>query len=274
MLWPEIKLYFTSAGWEFAEEFTTAPGHASVLAKNYTLSGYDLIVAVGGDGTLSEVINGVLNSTPCKVALIPAGTGNDFARSLGIPLDWQNACKLLVQMPVREIDVGQVNGRYFINVAGLGFDAEVAAEINKSLKKVSGMKAYLIAVFKCLYNLKPIEIVIKTEQKTVVKSVLLMAVGNGKSYGGGFMITPQAKIDDGLLDICLIEKTSMLDLILNLPTVMAGRHLKHPKVRTFRACSVEVLSKSPVQIHTDGEITGTTPALFSISPTRLSFIAR
>lgn len=271
-LWPEIKKEVATFDWELTEIFTNGPREATRLAKEQVLQGAELIVAVGGDGTLSEVVNGIVLAGKCSVGLIPVGTGNDFAKTVNIPLAWMEACRILKANYSKSVDLGLVNGRYFINIAGIGFDAEVANEINTSFKHFTGLTGYLLAVFKRFLFFKIAKVDIKIDNLSLQKEIILLAIGNATCYGGGIFITPEAKIDDGLFDLCVIEKTTRLDFLVSLPLVLKGKHLKHPKVSIFRGQKIRVESSQKLNVHADGEIIGTTPVSCEIIKQAIQFI--
>lgn len=234
--------------------------------------GAELIVAVGGDGTLSEVVNGVILSGRCSIGLIPVGTGNDFAKTVNIPIDWKDACKILKDNYSSCVDIGLVNGRYFINIAGIGFDAEVANEINTSFKHFTGLTGYLMAIFKKLLFFKTTKVNINIDGRSLQKEIILLAIGNATCYGGGLFITPEAEINDGLLDLCIIEKTTRLDFIISLPLVLKGNHLKHPKVTMLKGKNIMLESNEKLNLHADGEIIGTTPVTCQVINRAIEFV--
>ncbi|MHB1420540.1 MAG: diacylglycerol/lipid kinase family protein [Bacillota bacterium] len=254
--------------------FTGGTGEATDIARKAVHEGYELLIVVGGDGTLHEVVNGAIGS-PAVIAVIPTGTGNDFARSLGIPRNSIQAAQLVNEGKIRVIDVGLAGNEYFINVAGLGFDAQVAKEVNKGTGCLSGTPAYLYAVIKVLLQFRAQPVTLILDGKELDYRVLVVAVANARYYGGGMLIAPEASMDDGLLDVCIVEELSRLAFLKAFPSLFSGTHIKHPKVKTYRAKVVEIIGPGSRQlpVHTDGELLGTGPVTFKIIPRALRVIS-
>lgn len=270
-LWPEVeeRLRARRVTWERFE--TERPGHAVELARQAAQAGYNAVVAVGGDGTLNEVVNGVgLGGVP--VGLIPLGTGVDFPRTAGLPKRPQDALDVVLSGRVTHIDVGIVNGRLFCNVAGTGFDAQVAARVNETGKKQGGAIPYVKAVFETLFTYENAPLRITLDGVTHEVRSLLMAVGNGRFLAGGMMICPQADLRDGQFDVVIAGDIGKIGTILTLPRVFNGSHLKHPKVSYHRARQVVVEGPSHLRIQADGEMVGNLPATFELRPRALPML--
>ncbi|MDI3541046.1 MAG: hypothetical protein PWP66_584 [Thermosediminibacterales bacterium] len=216
-----------SQGIDCESYFTKAPGHASSLAKALEIKGFQKIIVMGGDGTLHEVVNG-LDTENIVLSIIPAGTGNDFCRLLGIPLNPQIAAKTLFEGEVTCLDIGRVNDRFFVNVAGVGFDAQVAEEVNNNVKWLTGTAAYLFALFKLLISYRniPLKIILDKNVVLDIKSFLL-AVGNAQYYGGRMRIVPSAVIDDGFFHVCVAGDVNRLEVLTTLPKIFSGKHLEY-----------------------------------------------
>jgi YegS/Rv2252/BmrU family lipid kinase len=192
---------------------TQYAGHARELASTATARGYERVVAVGGDGTVYEVANG-LAGTETTLGIIPAGTGNDTAGNLGVPFDPIAAASLAAQGTARHIDLGEIrtaqSTSYFVNVAGFGFDAEVAWRVNRMPRKfVGGTVPYVIGVLETLWQYRAPLMRISVDQQTFERRVFLVAVANNPSYGGGMRIAPNARCDDGLFDLCLVSDAAL-----------------------------------------------------------------
>lgn len=253
---------------------TQKPGDGESLAEKAFRRGYDAVIAVGGDGTLHEVLNGALQvvETPL-IGLIPAGTGNDFARGVYLPRDPVSALQTSRNGRVCEIDIGLVNGRAFINVAGFGFDAAVAQEVaSRTGKGASGAIPYLLAVFNQLRRYRPTEVSIQVDDERMEAPVFLGAVGNGSTYGGGMRICPRARVDDGQLDLCVATDLGRLETIMNLVKVFRGSHLTHPKCVYRRARRITVDGDRSVLVHADGQLLGSLPVTFEIEAKSIRFI--
>lgn len=236
---------------------------------------YKLIVAVGGDGTVNEVAKGIINKRQGILGIIPGGTGNDMARSLGIPLNPKEALKLILKGNKKEIDIGRVNSYDFLNISSAGFDAEVVINNEKIKKRFKSHISYAISVVYTLFTYKNKNVTIKINGKTFNEKILLLAVGNGKYYGGGMKILPMAQIDDGYLDICLISNISKLLSLYLFPTIFNGHHIKYKKyVKIYKAKSVTITSKEEFLLNIDGDVIETKEASFSLSDKKLNIIVK
>ncbi len=233
-------------------KYTVKDGGANHILCNIEKLPYDVIVAVGGDGTVNEVINGLVGSNKI-VGIIPCGTGNDLAKSLNVPLNPVEAFCLLLNGKYFSIDLGKAGNWYFTNVASIGLDADIADCANKLKKRLSGIKAYLLALIKVLLSYKSFEVTIENNGVTVTKEVMLMAVCNGRYYGGGMEIAPDASVLDGLLDVCIIDKMSKLKLLFLFPSVYKGNHKKYKEVKFYKTDKVLVKTQDKF-LNVDGEI--------------------
>ncbi len=254
----------------FSFEETSCPGDATRITREAIAKQYDIVVSVGGDGTVNEIIQGLVGSD-IKLGIIPAGSGNDLAKSVGIPKDIHSALSLVLASNVQEIDVGRVNEQYFINVAGIGFDVEVLNQLESIRKFFSGTLAYVLSVLKTLISYKFKNVTLILDDQQIEREILLVAIGNGRYYGGGMMITPSALVDDGYFDICIINKLSKLRILKLFPTIFKGTHIHEPEVECFRAKRVKIVSED-IAINCDGEIIGNTPISFSIADFKLNLI--
>ena len=241
---------------DFEIELTKAPEHAIQLAQDAIKKGFRNIISVGGDGTLNEVVNGVMRSGKAEevnVGIVPEGGGNDFATGFNLSSKIDKAVEILQKFNTRKIDVGKIEDRYFINALGIGFDAR-AAQISNKIKHLNGLPRYLLAVIKALVALKPFEAEVKLDNYTYHSPFLLIAIGNGKYTGGGFLLTPEAIINDGFLDVCFIGKISRRRVLSLLPSAIKGKHLKEPEVDLKQSRTIEVITKTPLPFYTDGEL--------------------
>lgn len=234
-------------------------------------SGADLVLAAGGDGTLAGVVNGVAGSG-AAIGLIPMGTGNDFARAVGLPLDPLTAIRCLAHGRVQRLDVGVREGRRFINVAGCGFDAVVARRVNAGYRLLRGSAAYLAAVMGTLATHRPARFKLEVDGEIFEADAMMCAIANGTSYGGGMKVAPRARADDGMLDVCLVLACSKLEFILAFPRVYRGEHLSHRRVRFFRGRKVTVSCDPAQPVLMDGELVEPTPASFLAEPGAVPFL--
>ena len=234
-------------------------GHAAELAR--TASGYDLIVAAGGDGTVHEVLNGLMahpaGSRPA-LGLLPTGSGNDTRRTLGIPTDLTQAALALATGERRAFDVGRCNDIFFNNSFAAGLDAKVTAKAveYKLTKRRDGMWLYLTALLHVLvHDLHSFAMNIAFDgEKPSLCDTLIIAVTNGPTYGGGFHITPDAKADDGLFDVCMIDPLSLPGALARLPFVVAGKHTRMKPVHMSRHSSIVIDCDRPIPAQVDGEM--------------------
>ena len=259
-----IKEYFSGKNDIYFIETTRYPGHGVELVKQYVSRDTFRVYAVGGDGTVNEVLNGIAGSDS-SLAVIPAGCGNDFFKSLvkyfagKNPPEKQDLKDRLLEGLVNgselTVDMGRINDRYFINIASLGFDAEVVynSQKIKKLPLVSGLFAYIISVFATLISYKRNPLKITIDGSTMEKNTLLVAVANGKYYGGGMQPAPSAEIDDGFLDICLIEYVGRMKIMKFLPKFVKGTHADIKEVSFHRCKSLSIFSKNKVAMNVDGE---------------------
>ena len=245
---------------------TLGPGDATEIAR---LSPNSNVVAVGGDGTINEVANGLVG-TGKTLGIIPAGSGNDFSKSMQIPTKLATSIEKLLEGKTRTIDVGTVvcsstmNGepeagnsspRYFVNGVGIGFDAAVA-ERTARIKHFSGTALYILAVLQTLGKYTSPNFHLSVDTVSLSSKRLLIAVGNGRCVGGGFYLTPEARVDDGLLDVCTIDEMPLIRILGIMPRVMKGNHQGISGVSFFRGRKITVTGDSGYYVHADGEIVG------------------
>jgi YegS/Rv2252/BmrU family lipid kinase len=241
----------------FEIEVTKAPRHAIEQARSAIIDkGFRHLVAVGGDGTLNEVINGIMRSGlhhEVKLALFPEGGGNDFAKYFHLSPSIHRDVELLVRREVQPIDVGRINDCYFINSLGIGFDAVVAGHANR-IKYINGLPRYTLAVLKALFSLRryPVEFTLDAVQHHT--HMMMLSVGNGRYCGGGYQLTPSAQVDDGKLDICLIKEASLFRLLNIIPKALKGVHIHEPEVEMLRGRELKIRSSLALPIYFDGEI--------------------
>jgi len=281
--WPIINKLLERIGFSFDFQYTEGIGHAIELARVAASDGYRFLVAVGGDGTVNEVANGILNSTGTArtaLGIISTGTGSDFIRSVGIPRDYPSACSALTSPRRLSIDVGVVEcrskgqtlQRFFVNGAGVGFDAAVVEQTERLPKYFGGTIPYLGGVVRALISYKNKAVVVKVGDEAISGRVLNVVVANGGYLGGGMHIAPQAEVSDSLLDMVMIGDMGKFELIKEFITVYKGTHIYHPKVRMVKAKRITITSPERMLVHADGELLGECPASFWIMPAALSIV--
>jgi len=248
----EIKRYHPGA-----DIFSTErPGHATELAAGLIEQGYTHIVAVGGDGTINEIVQSLIGHPEVTFGVVSAGSGNDFVHVLGFPerfaeKDWVS----LFQAKSVRLDAGKCNGRYFINTLGVGFDAQVAADFHK-MKIRNGKLRYWIALIKNLIGYKPKRLKLVSEEFSEDRAMFMISVGNGRSSGGGFAVLPNALADDGLLDACVFRfnNDGLIRKTKKLMEVIRGTHNQDPTVTPFRTKKLVIESSEDMPMHIDGEL--------------------
>ncbi len=235
-------------------------GHARELAREAAAAGYEVVVAAGGDGTVHEVVNGIMEAErPVKLGVIPIGSGNDFAYANGIPRDVDEAVAALFADKVVWVDLARVedeNGRFLImdNNFGVGFDAMVVVQAEQ-IKWAHGFLKYMLAVFKSLaFHFKPARLHILFDEESVVQETLFLYVGIGTRGGGGFLLTPQARQDDGRLDSCLVNPVSRLTFISMLNRAIKGTHITHKDVAMRVNQQIIVSLDDLAPMYVDGEM--------------------
>ena len=243
---------FKSRGLLFDLEHTQGPCDAANIARRSS-GDFDVIVAIGGDGTVNEIVPGMLSSGK-PLAIIPGGTGNDFIKTLRIPNNVEQAMDIIVRGSTRMIDVGRINGFCFVNAVGFGFDAAVNQATRMINHSKQGLLLYLRGLIKTLGKYDPVPLKITMNGNTFDQETFLLAIGNGTTVGGGFKLTPHAKIDDQLLDVTIVKPLGLPALLFHLPKVFRGTFDKVKYAALQRTERLVVETRGPVPIHIDGEI--------------------
>lgn len=232
---------------------TENPQHATELARTHA-SDYDLVVAFGGDGTVNEIVQGIIGGTT-PLAVIPYGTGNDYARSAGIPLSMSSAMDLICRGTAVPCDVGFVNERYFVNAVGIGFDGRANYEAER-IRWLRGPPALLLAIFRTMMYWDSVPMTLTVDDQIISRSTYLVGIGNGPFIGGGLKLTPAARVDDGKLSVCHVDDISPFKIILNFGRLKTGTIGKLDEVTHLSGSNVKVVSELPMPVHVDGEVMG------------------
>ena len=281
--WRIISRLLERIGLSFDFNYTEGVGHAMELARAAASDGYRYLVAVGGDGTVNEVANGILrspNAASTALGVVSTGTGSDFARSAGIPRDYTAACSNLTSPKRLSIDVGVVEyhkdgekqERFFINSAGVGFDAAVVRETERFPKFFGGTVPYVAALLRTLVSYKNKPVVMRVGEEEESHRVVAITVANGNYCGGGMRIAPLAELGDNLLDVVVIDDMGKLELLKEFPTVYKGTHINHPKVSVKKTPTVAIESTEPMLVYADGEMLGECPVSFRVMPAALKVV--
>ena len=244
---------------------TEHPGHATRLARRAAEAGEPRIAVLGGDGTISEAVNGLVGSDTV-LGVIPTGTGNDIARSLGLPIgDVEAALEIAREGAPRAIDVGHERDRHFVSVLGIGFPSIVADEANR-VRWLRGSPAFFFAVYKGLHRLRAVPLEIHLDTGTIEMECVAVLVQNTPYTGGGLLMAPEADVDDGILDVVLVDDIGKLGLMINFPRVYHGGHFSHPSFTAHRTRSVRVRASEPLPKMFDGDLCGRTPLEAEVVP--------
>lgn len=284
--WNVISMLLRQHQISFTEVFTEVRCHAIALTRLYISKGYRKIIVVGGDGTMNEVVNGAFTQDYCStqsitLAMIPVGTGNDWGKLFGIPQHYESAVKIVSRGLYRLQDAGKVlyyhgttrTSRYFINIAGLGFDAVVVKRTNNQKDKGrNGKFIYMVNLLRSLLEYTHTKVSVEIDGSIVHEDVFTISIGIGKYSGGGMMQTPNAIPDDGLFDITIIKKISKGDVVKSLKMLYNGTLLNHPRIVGFRGKDIIIDSDPLIHLEADGESLGHSPIEFSILPQSINVV--
>ncbi|MCD7034372.1 diacylglycerol kinase [Metabacillus sp. GX 13764] len=260
----DVLMKFEAAGYETSCHCTTCEGDATEAAKLAAEREYDLVVAAGGDGTVSEVINGLsgFEKRP-QVGIIPVGTTNDFARAIAVPRDdILAAADAIIEGKAHAIDVGKVNGTYFINIAGGGRLTELTYEVPSKLKTMMGQLAYYLKGIEMLPSIRPSEVVIEYDGNRFEGEVMLFLVSLTNSVGGFEKLAPDSSLNDGLFDLIILKKANLAEFIRVASAAMRGEHMNDDLIIYTKANKIKVTSNEKMQLNLDGEYGGDLPAEF------------
>ncbi|MEM1503528.1 diacylglycerol kinase [Domibacillus sp. 8LH] len=260
---PEALEKLERAGYETSAHATTGEGDATEAARIATERKFDVVIAAGGDGTLNEVVNGLAGQEHRpKFGVIPMGTTNDFARALHIPRDIQGAIDVITAGETIPVDVGRMNERYFINIAGGGRLTELTYEVPSKLKTMLGQLAYYLKGIEMLPSIKPTDIRIEYDGEVFEGESLLFLIGLTNSVGGFEKLAPDSSVNDGLFTLIILKKTNLAEFIRIASLALRGDHLNDPHVVYTKASRIHVQSSEPLLINLDGELGGEIPADF------------
>lgn len=265
--WSAIENELRRCGIDFDEAQTLAPRHAITLAEQAKRSGYELLIAVGGDGLAHEVVNGIMRATSGEptgtLAVIPVGSGNDYAKMVSLKRgDWQEAIQRTVAGKTRWFDVGKISAdkpaddggteRFFANTFDTGFGAQVSKHSHISI--LTGTAMYLVAILKTLADYSVPKLKVEFPDQIVEQKSTMTVAAIGRCFGGGFWIAPNAEVDDGLLDVMIADGLGRIGILSLLPKVMKGTHVGDSRVKFFRAPRIVIESPDPLAVEADGEV--------------------
>jgi YegS/Rv2252/BmrU family lipid kinase len=239
---------------------------ADVVRRNKDL--VDLVVVGGGDGSLNAAVDGLVESR-LPLGILPLGTANDLARTLGLPTDLPGACNVIAGGRLKDVDLGWVNGKYYFNVASLGLTVQITQRLSKESKSRWGVLAYLLTAARVLVGARPFKTRIRGGGEDLSVKTIQVAIGNGRYYGGGMTVAEDAAIDDAMLHVYALEVNHWWQVLPLLPAMRRGDLVRSPRARTLRGREFEVRTVRPRRVTTDGEITTITPARFRVVPRAL-----
>lgn len=277
-VWKKLLPLLTKMNVEYKTCFITKKEQLLNLKAEIKSLHIKAIVVVGGDGTVHHILP-FIEETSIPLGIIPAGSGNDFARALKIPIKSSLALKKLLQGKVKQVDIIYVNGEPCTSVVGVGFDAKVTDITNRSNIKEwlnylkIGKFSYVVGVLRTLFSFKPKEVVITVDgKKKTYPHVWLIATANTPFYGGGLKICPNADETDGILNICIADSLSKIEVLLLFPLIFLGKHTAHHGVTFITGKKIEISTDLPLLVQSDGEVLGTTPVSITISKQKLNII--
>lgn len=258
-----VEAYLSKRGARLDVHSTSSASDLTRVAAESSRAGFDRVVVCGGDGSVHFALR-EFDLERGTLAVVPLGSGDDFARVTGIPRHIDGACEAILSGRTREVDVATANGTRFIGVAGLGFDSAVAAFANE-VQVMRGSAVYVYAILRVLPRFTPHPVRITIDGASRSDTIMFMAIGNSRQYGGGIRIVPAAEIDDGILDYCIVHRTSRFQLLKTLPRAYTGAHVTSPFVETGRGRSFRVECDSVLEIYADGEKVTQTPVEFGLA---------
>ena len=287
--WAAFRTGLRRAGLDFEEALTTRPDEATAIARREVMAGRPLVVAAGGDGTLNEVVNGFFERgqaipTKARLAMIPLGSGGDFRRTFGLPSAPEDVAALIMEDESQWVDVGRAefrkaggerSVRHFLNVADAGIGGEVVARVNRSSKPLGGTMAFLAASLSALFTWRNVPMRVTADGMTRELVAQQVVVANGRYYGSGMKVAPQADPGDGRFDVVLVGDVGLWENLRGLRRIRSGRHLdgSNPKVEHLLAARVEISSPAAVAVDLDGERPGMLPAAFEVAPRAIRLVA-
>jgi len=255
---------------DFVLHTTSEPGEARSVAAQGVADGFETIVAAGGDGTINEVVNGVGGSS-VRLGILPVGTVNVLAKEIGLPQgNLREAWNIIERGKTLALDLPMANGQYFIQLAGVGLDAEVVRRTTRDLKKTFGPLSYILSLIQ-IASAPPPKLVLEAEGSPAREACFAL-IGNGRLYGGPFPLFKHASLDDGLLDVVIFKNQSHWDVVRYFQAIAFGKHEELPDVEYFQTPSLRVGGPDGVPVELDGELAGAVPCEFRISPTKLNVL--
>jgi diacylglycerol kinase (ATP) len=272
--------YLEGQGWEVSWRQTLGPGDATTYAREAVAAGYDMAVAAGGDGTIGQVVNGLVG-TSTALGVLPVGTSNVWAREVGIPLNspfnprgLQDAFRILAEGESRRVDVGRVNGHYFLMWVGVGFDAAVSARVeeNPATKRRLGMAAFAIAIIAQTRNLTGTRTTMLLDGQRIRQRIIMIVASNIRLYAGIMELAPMASLSDGLLDVYLFKGYSGVSAWRHIFSLLTRTHGRDPEITYYRGRSLRIETSKALLVQADGDVIGHTPVDVELVPGALQVV--
>jgi YegS/Rv2252/BmrU family lipid kinase len=268
---PAVKILAAQLPYDFSFVTPESREKTTQVAEMAKSNGFDVVLAMGGDGTIADVVKGTYENGTIT-GVLPCGRGNDFVRNIGSHLDFKKCMSGFLNPTLANIDIGTLNGKPFLNVAGVGFDAEVVKMATEGRCRLSGTICYLINVVNALRKLRPMQLRITVDGKLYDGKFCMTGFANGGFFGGGMKFAPEAEMNDGFLDICLIDYIKPLTLLRHFPKVYKGKHTRLKIVQYFRGKTVLIEGSSDFAVQGDGDLANPLPAHIEIIPNALNII--
>lgn len=270
---PQLRMVLEAKGIDYGYARSEHPGHAVELTRQAVAAGENRIIAVGGDGTVNEVAS-ALYGTGVVMGILPLGTGNDLARTLGLPTEPLEALDVVLNGQVRPMDAGMANDCFFINAAGYGFDVDVLQRVEKYKKRLNGMLPYLLGIAEALFHLRRLKLTLRRPEGITETTGFILVAGNGQYLGGGMNATPQADPFDGLLDVCLVKDMPFYKFLPAIVRFVKGAHLDLAEVDYFKVQELELSCPAGGPVDLDGELKSQPPVIFRVLPGAIPVLLR
>ena len=274
----EAMAYLEDHGWQLTLRETRSPGEATTYARQAVAEGCSIVIAAGGDGTVSEVANGLARSE-VALGMFPIGTTNVWALQMGIPPLWPlrqhslfEAAKVLAEGHIRRVDLGQINSRYFLLWAGIGLDAKITEEVEPEAKKRLGALAFVITSIMVAKEFAGTKVQVTIDGCEVNRRAILIVASNAQRYAGIMRLATRARLDDGLLDVLIFKGHGFPATLRHLFSVLTSRHLRDPQIEYYQAQRVKISAAKPLSVHADDEPFTTTPVEISVVPRALRVV--
>ncbi|UCG61747.1 MAG: diacylglycerol kinase family lipid kinase [Candidatus Zixiibacteriota bacterium] len=270
-LLPRLQSIVARTNHTFDWRVTQSSDEMQAVIADAAQSGIDGVILVGGDGTVSSALPALL-STGLPLGVIPCGRGNDFVRNAGLPLNPLHAAVYPDRPEIRSIDIPAANGRPFGSIACLGLDARINELANKPVKYFPGRSAFVYATLKAMRHFEPFDVTVTLDGHVWHSTIMMAAIANGPSYGGGMKIAPKANMEDGRLNLCIVRRTGKWTMLKEFPGVFKGKHTQHPNVISLSAKAVTITSETDQKVFADGENIGQLPLTCSIGEHHLNIM--